>query len=384
MKDAVITASHERDANIPSLDGFRAVSILIVFLSHAGLGHIIPGGLGVTIFFFISGFLITTLLFREYDKYGTISLFSFYMRRAFRILPPLLITLAVAILLVSAGLIEAKIDISALLSQIFFFTNYVMMYTGVSFIPGTDVLWSLAVEEHFYLIWPLTFIPLIKNKNAITFVSLALFGFLLWRLVRFVLLGTTDDAIYRLSDTRLDSLLYGCLLALLMWRGKLPWAKDPVPWTIARNMIIVAAFALLAASLLFRDETFRATLRYSLQGLALMPIFYYAVTRPEIFIFRPLNWALVRRLGDFSYSFYLVHFIFMRMFEDLIPLQNPTLPAAVVSFVLATLYSSAMFHFIETPSSRLRKRLTGHLKPFPRRAEGHDGKNSKSGKHGSA
>src|SRR5713101_6087815 len=78
---------------IPSLDGIRAISFFLVFFSHAGLGGIVPGGFGVSVFFLLSGFLITTLLRAEFARYQRISLGSFYLRRVLRILPPLYITL---------------------------------------------------------------------------------------------------------------------------------------------------------------------------------------------------------------------------------------------------------------------------------------------------
>jgi peptidoglycan/LPS O-acetylase OafA/YrhL len=90
---------------IPSLDGIRAVSVLIVVLSHVGLGHVVPGGLGVTIFFFLSGYLITTLLLQEHARNGSIHVGRFYIRRFLRLAPPLMITLAVAYALVLSGLV---------------------------------------------------------------------------------------------------------------------------------------------------------------------------------------------------------------------------------------------------------------------------------------
>src|SRR5262245_8347810 len=81
---------------IPSLDGIRALSVIIVMLSHVGYGDIVPGGLGVTVFFFLSGYLITTLMLSEYRRTGAISIANFYLRRAFRLLPPLLVTLLIA------------------------------------------------------------------------------------------------------------------------------------------------------------------------------------------------------------------------------------------------------------------------------------------------
>src|SRR5262249_32843144 len=94
---------------IPSLDGLRAISISIVLVSHAGYGSVVPGGLGVTIFFFLSGYLITTLLMDERERFHRIDIGKFYLRRMFRLFPPLLLTLVIAYSLVLLGLLDGGI-----------------------------------------------------------------------------------------------------------------------------------------------------------------------------------------------------------------------------------------------------------------------------------
>src|ERR1700733_14513831 len=103
--------------HLPSLDGIRAVSFLLVFAAHAGLGDVIPGGFGVTVFFFLSGYLITTLLRIEHDATGTVSLRQFYLRRALRILPPFYLVLALAALAAWLGVIAGGLSARALLFQ---------------------------------------------------------------------------------------------------------------------------------------------------------------------------------------------------------------------------------------------------------------------------
>jgi peptidoglycan/LPS O-acetylase OafA/YrhL len=100
---AQVSARTASEFHIPSLDGIRAIAAFIVFLSHCGLEDLVPGGFGVTIFFFLSGFLITTLLREEYHKRGNISLKKFYLRRLYRIIPPLYIVLVVLLLPYSIG-----------------------------------------------------------------------------------------------------------------------------------------------------------------------------------------------------------------------------------------------------------------------------------------
>src|ERR1700722_17132998 len=114
---------------IPSLDGIRAISFFLVFFAHAGLGKVlVPGGFGVTIFFLLSGFLITTLLRMEYLRFKRISLKDFYLRRALRILPPLYVTLALSMLLVTLGKVSTGIPIAGTLSQTLQYANYYQIY----------------------------------------------------------------------------------------------------------------------------------------------------------------------------------------------------------------------------------------------------------------
>jgi peptidoglycan/LPS O-acetylase OafA/YrhL len=139
---------------IPSLDGLRAVSFTMVFLAHAGLRGL-PGGFGVTVFFFLSGYLITTLLRVEMEDSGTISFKHFYLRRALRILPPFYIVLTVATGLTWLGLLAGWLETMPVLAEALHFSNYWFAshgWTGTAM--GTGVLWSLAVEEHFYLGFP--------------------------------------------------------------------------------------------------------------------------------------------------------------------------------------------------------------------------------------
>lgn len=354
---------------IPSLDGFRAISILLVFLSHVGLGSIVPGKLGVTIFFFISGYLITTLMLREYATRGTVSLRAFYLRRLLRLGPPLVLALGVALSLRAMNALDGPVDLPTLASQVFFYFNYFDIYGHSLPIAGTFVLWSLSVEEHFYLIWPALFLLFAQRRLGLGWIAALAMAFLLWRIARVHLLSTPLDVFDTLTDTRLDSLLYGCALALVTERRLIPTAMDQS--SLWRALLLAGGFALLMLSLVWRDPVFRVTLRYSLQGIALMPIFYYAISRPELALFRPLNWPWVRKIGVWSYSFYLIHAILL---HGLIKLMHPQ-PSGAGAFVwaltggaLSLIYAALVNRHVEVPLARLRKRLYGHasaLDPAP-------------------
>lgn len=358
-------ADHDRrqvsaqSSYIPSLDGLRAVSILIVFLSHAGYGHIVPGGFGVTIFFFLSGYLITTLLTREWDRYGQIALKAFYLRRVLRLGPPIVITLAVSLSLVAAGLAVGGFDAMTVFSQVFFFFNYYTLYASeILTVEGLGILWSLAVEEHFYLIWPALFILLARGKIGTRTLLGLLVAILLWRAIRFYGFGANEWTIYISTDTRFDSLLYGCLLAMLTWDGRAEHIfPDRAPVRIA---YIIGALIILLLCLAIRGDAFRSTLRYSLQGIALMPIFYYAVTRPGDMIFRPLNWSAIRKIGLWSYTIYLIHHVIINALIHNGVGRNGEPHILILSAVLSAGFAAAVYAWAEKPLHPLRRKLTGH------------------------
>lgn len=355
-----MTSPHpaKTSAIIPSLDGIRAISIAIVFFAHAGLSDRIPGGFGVTVFFFLSGFLITTLLTREYDAHDRIAFGAFYMRRLLRLGPPLLVTLAAAAAVAAAGLAPGDLDIRTFLAQIFFYYNYFSLYGGAGdSVDGLGVLWSLSVEEHFYMLWPVLFLAIARRWIGATHVAAMLMAILAWRCVRFFHFGADEWTIYISSDTRMDGLLFGCLLALMDWRRV---SARVFPGGGRGTAICCVALLVLLASFLIRDPGFRSTIRYTLQGAALAPLFYYAIAYPRFWVFRWLNWAPIRRIGLYSYTIYLAHYVIIRVLEGA-GMENGDriifIPAAAV---LSIGYAALVFELAERPLRPLRKRLTGH------------------------
>ena len=170
---------------IPALDGFRGLAIMAVVISHYGFGKWIPGGFGVTLFFFVSGFLITRLLIAEYEKTQRIDLGSFYLRRVLRLYPALLVMVVLAIGFTMA--MGCDFQPGEVLSTLFYYRNYYMLYgdQGVSVNCSRifDITWSLAIEEHFYLFFPLLFMALYRRPNILAMVmALIIASALAWRL----------------------------------------------------------------------------------------------------------------------------------------------------------------------------------------------------------
>ena len=352
------------DGAIPSLDGLRAISISIVLVSHAGYGNVVPGGLGVTIFFFLSGYLITTLLMEERERSGRIDIGKFYLRRALRLFPPLLVTLVIAYSLVILGLLDGGISWAGVLAQLLYFANYYSLFfdPGNTTAAGTGILWSLAVEEHFYLIYPAVLVGLfalgLSTRRIAVVLAIACLAVLAWRMYLAGLPNFEVQRTYYSSDTRVDSIVFGCLLALAANpEAATSETSNPLlQWTSA--LLLAAAAIVLVMTIVWRDAYFRETFRYSLQGIALMPVFYFAIKCAAHFPFTLLNHPCVAKLGIYSYAIYLIHHIVINVIEKNAPWLTTAKPLLVlVTSVIATLYAAILDIFVDRYFRRWRKKF---------------------------
>lgn len=348
---------------VRELDGIRAIAVFIVFLSHVGLARLVPGGLGVTIFFFLSGYLITSLLYAEAATTGRINFPGFYLRRTLRIFPPLYITLGLAGLAVATGLLERTVSVRSVASQILFLSNYDRLIEHFNGLPGPP-LWSLAVEEHFYLIFPLVFSGLLMRltpKRAGLLCAAACIVPLAFRLLA-VRLGWDWSLNYYLSHTRADSLLFGCSLAL--WNN--PVLQPRRPWQPGR-LAFGAALALLLVATLAPGQVYAQTFRYTFQGIALYGIFAFILV-PNRLTSPILNHPVLQLVGRYSYSLYLVHVLILVILTE--RTGAPWWAVAVATGALSMLYAWAMFTWVEKPLARVRHRLHREPAPEPMVSEG--------------
>jgi peptidoglycan/LPS O-acetylase OafA/YrhL len=332
---AIQTRMPER--RIASLDGLRGIAILLVVTSHFGLGA--SGGMvGVTLFFVLSGFLITSLLLEERERHGSIDLRAFYGRRALRLLPALAFYLFGMALLVAALRLAMPIwDITW--PPALYVANY-------SQILGMDLAahrhtWSLAVEEHFYLVWPVLFgLGVTKRIRWLTAGVLAL---AIWR----VSVGLWDpEWAYMGTDTNAYALGLGCLLAAANQRGlalRLP------RWTAGTGVVVLIGLGLAPFTDL--EALYRLGVWLPIVAAAVSALVILAALRhsPGFLSGRLLMW-----FGGVSYALYLWHapLLLFPIFEG--PVGN--LIALMVSVLMATI----SWKLIEGPvsRSRLRQRLS--------------------------
>lgn len=345
---------------IPALDGFRAVAILVVVAAHFGLKKFVPGGFGVTLFFFVSGFLITRLLVAEYSGTGTIDLKKFYIRRFLRLYPPLIVMVLVTCTYLT--LFGSPVSGSEVLSSLFYFTNYFViffkdyqLYDYSSF----NILWSLAVEEHFYIFFPLIMLVFRSKKILIPVLSGLIAIALFWR--GYLVLAHDDiswvtNRIYFLTDTRYDAILMGCLLTLLIHFDSTSKIKS----LLTNQKLFIASLLVLLSTFVIRDEFFRNTLRYTLQELALLVIVPSVLYASYLDGFRRiLEMEFMIFIGKLSYSIYLFHWVALQVVEYLsIPELQHQLTFLVVTTIAMSLSS---YMLVEQPIIGLRKRFGSNV-----------------------
>ncbi|WP_082510702.1 acyltransferase family protein [Methylobacterium sp. Leaf104] len=350
---------------IPSLNGMRALSILLVFLSHTVSNKIFPGGFGVRIFFVISGFLITRLLFVELKAYGKIDLAQFYIRRLLR-LYPVIVCFTVVVVAASAIWWPSRLHLIEILSGLFYFANY--YYSRLSETGQTGeimpfiIFWSLSVEEHFYIFFPLIFALFRKSlSNLIGFclflcglcLSLRIFG----ALSRPELLHT--KVFYFETQYQIDAIVYGVLVAVLceLARGR------ALLRTLCHPAIPLAALALIGLCFAYRDLFFRETVRYSFLSLSIAVLMTNVLFSPGLDLAkRVLNLPILEYVGRLSYSIYLWHYAIVSLIG--LPMLSKWVGVPLIALMTA-LVSMASYHLIEQPVAALRHR---HKSVAPREA----------------
>jgi peptidoglycan/LPS O-acetylase OafA/YrhL len=362
-------ARPDRDTYLPALDGLRAISILLVVVSHLGLGNIVPGGLGVTIFFFISGFIITRMLLSEYAQSGRIVLHAFYIKRLFRLAPALIVYVLLCVV-AFAGL-GVPIPFLDVIAAIFYAANYYTLFHGLggaAVDSPLSVLWSLAIEEHFYLGFPLVLLVMRKRLGTFLMALLALsIAVLAWRIYLVTALGILDimpKRIYMSTDTRIDSIVFGCLVSLyIFWSSSVSASATHkrVQAALGSSPALLAGAAIMVGTLLYRSEEFRETWRYSLQGAAMVPLFLHLfVLRRRGYIGAFLSSAPMVYIGKISYSLYLYQSLAVVFLRQLM-LGHPLWQIRLLAVPLMMALTVASYHLVEAPTRRIGHRLAKTL-----------------------
>jgi peptidoglycan/LPS O-acetylase OafA/YrhL len=320
------------------------------------LENVIPGGLGVTVFFVLSGYLISTLMRTEYAAKRSLDYRGFYLRRFLRLMPPLVCVVALVGVLAAFAVVDGAFSLNGLFAVLFYYGNYFVIAHDFNGLPaGVGVVWSLAVEEHYYLLYPPLAVVLLRSgrmgASAVALLALCVLV-LCWRFW-LATHGASAAHLTMATDTRVDAILAGCVMAL--WRN--PWL-DPKPAADTRRdaLVVAVCAAVLLLTLLYRDELFRGTVRYSLQSAAVAPLIYLAVARAQRWPFRWLNAKPLVYLGTISYTVYLLHHVILLLVAKHWPSLG-WLGATLVGIALTLAVAEPIRRFVERPCARLRSHL---------------------------
>ncbi|EMD26987.1 acyltransferase family protein [Amycolatopsis azurea] len=348
----------------PALDGLRAIAATIVILFHfAGpKWSWLSGWVGVYIFFVLSGFLITTLLLREQDRTGRISLSAFYLRRVFRILPPYLVILGGIVVFVwLRGEFFTRDFPHALKYYLTFFNEFLPESTANgpdNFFSGS---WTLGIEEKFYLFWPFLLVvagavglAAAWRKLALAFAAFALMAGLIGVTGGWVLDGP-QVPIYR-STVHYAILLIGCVLAVAMHYRRSYAVIKPLTHPLAA-IPVFGAFAVLHVNM---ESLWRGTVTHL--GLLIAYGLLSAMLLVVLVSPGPLRWLLatkaMRFVGERSYSLYLlqgpVHFAVV---EAIPPLGEHRMISALTVFAVGLGIADLIHRWVEQPMILAGKKL---------------------------
>jgi peptidoglycan/LPS O-acetylase OafA/YrhL len=352
-----------------TLDGWRGIAILLVLLEHVDLPSLRnqvwanQGSLGVDIFFVVSGYIITARLMEEREKTQTINLAAFYVRRAFRILPLVLCYLCV--LGVLTQLLPMDTRAGEMAGALFFFRNY--QYAAHPRGIYTAHFWSLSIEEHFYLFWP---VLLLRggNKRAVWIAAAGAWICAIWRIYDYsypngavgrLLPGVTPGLRGLRTDMRLDGLLLGSTLALLL-------ARPAVRAFILKNF--PKETPLFCGALLFVNEV-RVYGYVTLTNYVLIAMMLASsLVVKEGLAYRWLNLKPLVAIGTVSYSLYVWQQIFLLHPQETFPLWK--FSVFPYNLLCACVVATCSYYFLERPLVGVGKRLTLRQAPTPALAAG--------------
>ncbi len=376
-------------AYFPHLDGLRFFAFLAVLISHLSLFtgftgypfNIFPalflthGDLGVAFFFTLSGFLITYLLLQEREQQGSVSLKHFYIRRALRIWPVYVVVILCGFF-IFPNLIDIPLalsleaPLSRLPAYIFFLGNIDLVYMGyASVIIG--VLWSLAVEEQFYLIWPAVF-----KKIKLSRIPWVLGGVIIWSWIYRFAHWENYEIVHYMTLSVFSDLAIGCLLAYVAYfnKGFVTFFEKLPSWAIAINYIVISVYIVLRVVVPFMfSPTINRTL-YSLESI-IFCILFSVVIMEQCFgkhsLFKMAHSHVFTYLGKISYGLYAYHMIALTivLWFGVVFFGLPLQYSSVISFgfigastfVLSVFFAYVSYVYMEKPILKLKDRV-GYVK----------------------
>ena len=290
-------------SRLPGLDGLRAIGVLGVIIVHAGFAGGLPEDFAPTAFFVLSGFLITRILVRAHEKTGAVSLGRFYLGRTLRIFPAYYAFVLLSYFLdARAG---QRWSHTFLADALTYTINY---FNAFHHHPPTSLAhaWSLAVEEQFYLLWPLAFVVLARGgrRALIAGVGLAALAATAWRSWLFLSVHVDVAYVYNAFDTRFDNLAVGCLLALSIDCKSVTAVAE---WCAKRSWFSMVTLVLLLTSRAVLGRAYHFSIGLTIDALLIAILIVQVLQLSRTRLWCWLEWPAVRYLGAISYPMYLYH-----------------------------------------------------------------------------
>jgi peptidoglycan/LPS O-acetylase OafA/YrhL len=355
-------AKGARFAHLAPLDGLRAIAVAAVMAFHTGAGWAVGGFLGVDVFFVLSGFLITVLLVKEWQRRGTVSLRRFYARRALRLLPAVALLCAVLLIIgpVGTGVSARNALWKAVAGTMFYFQNWQQAFHWIPILQLTDHTWSLAIEEQFYLVWPALLIGTMflarrRGRDPLRIAMIVALALAATSAILKIVMwsGPSSQArIYYGTDTRADSLLIGAALGIAYASGVLERARRWLP------ALAPVAVVIIVVTFGFAHDNSARLYQGGLTGFALVCAVLIGglALAPGSAVGRVLAIGPLVLLGRISYGIYLWHWpVFRYLHEARLGLSWG--PTQLVRIAVTLAAATISFYVLERPMLRLRHRF---------------------------
>ena len=353
----------QKHTYMPGLDGLRALAVFAVIAYHLNLPFAPGGFLGVTLFFVLSGYLITDLLLSEYRQTGKINFKSFFARRAKRLLPSVLFLLICLSAYVSVFHPELLANFkSELLPAALFFSNWWYILTDVPYFGSYATpnllthFWSLAVEVQFYVVWPALLLlghRFIKTKWILATITAAMAVLSAMLMALLFQPGTDPSRVYYGTDTRAYSLLLGAFLAFIYPSTKLTHPDQNKTHRIINEVVGFSALAAVLFMTYYITQYDNFLYYGGMLVFSVISVLLIAATvSPSSLIRKVFSWRPLRFIGQISYGVYLWHFPIIALSNALVPRTRIHIGLTALQITASILLAAASYYFIETPIRR--------------------------------
>ena len=381
--------SNNKSKYLPSIDSLRALAVLAVIIYHVDVNYLPGGFLGVDLFFVLSGYLISSLIIKEYKKTGSVNLYNFYIRRARRLLPAVyfMITVGLVVMVLFNEVLLHKSHLDAIFGYIYS-SNWWYIFHKLDYFDSFGAqspfkhLWSLAIEEQFYMIFPLLFLLVNRKKKSKdgtfklnkNFLYVVL-GLILVSLIAHILLFDINNIsrIYFGTDTRAFSLLVGVVGAILYPMERLHTKVTPQQ-NLIYSVISLVSIATLITVMIYTSEYNTWLYRGGFLLVAILGLIVIISSgKQHTVMARLLSFKPVVFIGKISYSLYLWHFPILVLTTPVAEIGNTNIYFVILRVILTFVVAIVSYVFVETPIRKLGfknyiKVIFKKLKKYPRKS----------------